>query len=123
MTTSFQNDSTFSFVSNDGDKSISISNLGLTLKRDLLTTPIETILTPLDITDVNTGNSITIDRLTYLPIGLAALTVPTDGTTCNFNDAIQIQDYNTTLSPPVSHTEAKIGSNPLTLYGIQFTKK
>lgn len=120
MTTLIQNDSTFNFVSADGDKSISISQLGLNFKRDLLTTPIETIFTPLDITDVNTGNSITMDRLTYLPIGLSALTVPTDGLTCNFNDAIQLQDYNTTLSPPLAHSEVKIGSNPLTFYGLQF---
>jgi hypothetical protein len=76
---------------------------------------------PLEITDELTGNSITFDRLTYLPIGLGALTVPTDGTTCNFNDAIQIQDYNNTLAPPVSHSEAKLGANPLGVYGLQFT--
>jgi hypothetical protein len=117
-TTNLTNNLPTTFLSLDGDKSISISQTGLSLKRDLLTTPIETIFTPLDITDVNTGNSITIDRLTYLPIGLAALTVPTDGLTCNFNDAIQLQDYNTTLAPPPIHSEVKIGSNPSTLYGM-----
>jgi len=122
MTTrTFQTNITTEIFSADGDKSISISELGLTLKRDILTTPIETIITPLDITDVNTGNVITMDRLTYLPTGLGALTVPTDGFTCNFNDAIQVQDYNATLSPPVSHSEAKLGANPLGLYGLQFT--
>lgn len=122
MTTkNFQTDITTEILSLDGDKSISISELGLTLTRDILTTPIETIITPLDITDVNTGNSITMDRLTYLPIGLAALTNPTDGLTCNFNDAIQLQDYNTTLAPPLSHTEVKIGGNPLSLFGITHT--
>jgi hypothetical protein len=118
MTTNIQTNSQTTFLSTDGDKSITISQLGLNFKRDILTTPIETIFTPLDITDVNTGNSITIDRLTYLPIGLAALTVPTDGLTCNFNDAIQLQDYNTTLVPPPTHSEVKIGSNPSTLYGM-----
>lgn len=117
-TTNIQNNLSQTYLSIDKDKSISISQTGLSLKRDLLTIPIETIITPLDITDVNTGNSITMDRLTYLPIGLAALTVPTDGLTCNFNDAIQLQDYNTTLAPPPTHSEVKIGSNPATLYGM-----
>jgi hypothetical protein len=121
MTTSIQNDTTFSFVSVDGDKSISISQLGLSLKRDILTTVKETIISPIDITDVNTGDVITMDALTYLPTGLAALTVPSNPTTCNFNDAIQIQDYDTTLVPPVSHSEAKLGANPLGVYGLQFT--
>ena len=122
MTTKIlQNEITTEILSIDGDKSISISQLGLTLTRDILTTPIQTIITPLDITDVNTGNVITMDRLTYLPIGLAALTVPTDGLTCNFNDAIQLQDYNTTLAPPLSHTEVKIGGNPLGVFGIVHT--
>ena len=114
-----QTDITQSFFSSDQDKSISISQTGISFKRDLLTTPIETIITPLDITDVNTGNSITMARLTYLPIGLGALTIPTiGGTTCNFNDAIQLQDYNNTPSPPPTHSEVKIGSNPATLYGM-----
>ena len=110
-----------SFLSLDGDKSISISETGISFKRDLLTVPIETIITPLDITDVNTGNSITMDRLTYLPIGLGALTIPTNPTnptTCNFNDAIQLQDYNNTPSPPPTHSEVTIGSNPSTLFGM-----
>ena len=114
-----QTDITQSFFSSDQDKSISISQTGISFKRDLLTTPIETIITPLDITDVNTGNSITMARLTYLPIGLGALTIPTiGGTTCNFNDAIQLQDYNNTPSPPPTHSEVKIGSNPSTLFGM-----
>lgn len=122
MTTrTFQTDITTEIFSGDGDRSISISQLGLILKRDILTIPIETIITPLDITDVNTGNSITMDKLTYLPIGLGALTVPTDGFTCNFNNSIQVQDYNATLAPPLVHSEAKLGANPLTLYGLQFT--
>jgi len=108
-------------LSDDGDKSITLSEFGLTLTRDILTTPVETIITPLDITDVNTGNSITMDRLTYLPIGLGALTIPTNPTnptTCNFNDAIQLQDYNNTPSPPPTHSEVTIGSNPSTLFGM-----
>ena len=100
------------------DKIISIASTGLSLKRDILTTAVETIITPLDITDVNTGNIITMARLCYLPIGLGALTIPTDGTTCNFNDAIQLQDYNATPSPPPTHSEVKIGSNPSTLFGM-----
>jgi hypothetical protein len=103
------------------DKIISIASTGLSLKRDILSTAVETIITPLDITDVTTGNVITMARLTYLPIGLAALTVPSNGTTCNFNDAIQVQDYNATLSPPLVQSKAKLGANPLTLYGLQFT--
>ena len=122
MTTkNFQTDIITAFISNDGDKSIEISKTGLSLKRDLLTIPKETIITPLDITDVNTSNSITFDNLTYLPIGLRALTVPSDTLTCNFNDAIQLQDYDTTLSPPsppLNHSEVKIGSNPSSLFGI-----
>ena len=122
MTTQIsQTDISTEIFSVDGDKSLTISNLGLTLKRDLLTTPIETIITPLDITDVNTGNSITMDRLTYLPIGLGALTAPTNPTnptTCNFNDGIQLQDYNNTALPPLTHSEIKIGSNPSTLFGM-----
>lgn len=120
MTTrTFQTDITTEIFSDDGDKSISISQLGLTLKRDILTTAVETIITPLDITDVTTGNVITMARLCYLPTGLGALTIPTvGGTTCNFNDAIQLQDYNNTPSPPVTHSEVTIGSNPSTLFGM-----
>lgn len=105
-------------LDNSVDKIISIASTGLTLKRDILTSVKETIITALDITDVSTGNSITMARLTYLPIGLQALTIPTDGTTCNFNDAIQLQDYNNTPSPPPTHSEVKIGSNPSTLFGM-----
>tara|TARA_R110000868_G_scaffold161648_1_gene392365 strand:+ start:38 stop:1135 length:1098 start_codon:yes stop_codon:yes gene_type:complete len=106
-------------LDNSVDKIISIASTGLSLKRDILTTAVETIITPLDITDVNTGNSITMARLTYLPIGLGALTIPTiGGTTCNFNDAIQLQDYNDTPTPPLTHSEVKIGSNPSTLFGM-----
>ena len=119
MTTQIsQTDISTEIFSVDGDKSLTISNLGLTLKRDLLTTPIETIITPLDITDVNTGNSITMARLTYLPTGLQALTIPTDGTTCNFNNALQIQDYDNTTTPPPTHSEVKFGSDPSTLFGM-----
>ena len=101
------------------DKIISIASTGLSLKRDILTTAVETIITPLDITDVTTGNVITMARLCYLPTGLFALTIPTvGGTTCNFNDAIQLQDYNNTPSPPVTHSEVTIGSNPSTLFGM-----
>jgi len=122
MTTkNFQTDIITSFISSDGDKSIEISKTGLSLKRDLLTIPKETILTPLDITDINTGNSISFDDLTYLPTGLGALTVPSNTLTCNFNDAIQVQDYNATLDPPLVHSEAKLGANPLSLFGLQFT--
>jgi hypothetical protein len=77
-------------------------------------------MSPVAITDALSGNSITFDRLCYLPIGLAALTEPLNPTTCNFNDAIQIQDYDTTLSPPLTHTELKISANPATSYGIDF---
>jgi hypothetical protein len=122
MTTrNFQTNIINEIFSDDGDKSISISQLGITLKRDILTTPIETILTPLEITDVNTGNSISFDDLTYLPTGLGALTVPSNPTTCNFNDAIQVQDYDFTLAPPPSNTQAKLSANPSTFLGIQFT--
>ena len=99
-------------------KSITFNANGISLKRDILTSVKETILTPLDITDVNTGNSISFADLTYLPIGLGALTVPSNGTTCNFNDAIQLQNYDSTLAPPPTHSEVKIGSNPSTLYGM-----
>jgi hypothetical protein len=103
------------------DKIISIGSNGFTLKRDILTTVKETIISAIDITDVNTGNVITFDDLTYLPIGLGALTVPSNTTTCNFNDAIQVQDYDTTLAPPPSNTQAKLSANPSTFLGIQFT--
>lgn len=105
-------------LDNTVDKLISISSTGLTLKRDILSTVKETIITPLDITDVTTGNSITMARLCYLPTGLQALTIPSDGVTCNFNDSIQLQDYNDTPTPPPTHSEVKIGSNPSTLYGM-----
>jgi len=77
-----------SFLSNDGDKEIILSNQSLTLKRDLLTIPIETIITPLGITDTNTGNTITMDRLTFLPIGLASLEAPPNATTLKVNDTL-----------------------------------
>lgn len=87
--------SNYSFLSNDGDKEIILSNQGLILKRDLLTTPIETIITPLDITDTNTGNTITMDKLTYLPIGLASLEPPPNATTLNINNTILLDSAST----------------------------
>jgi hypothetical protein len=69
-------------------KTISFDANGITLKRDLLTIPIETIITPLGITDVNTGNTITMDRLTFLPIGLASLEAPPNATTLKVNDTL-----------------------------------
>ena len=44
------------------DKIISIASTGISLKRDILTTAVETIISPLDITDVTTGNIITIKK-------------------------------------------------------------
>lgn len=120
MSISYQTDITQTILSADGDSSLSISKDGLSLKKNLLTTPIETLISPLAITDINTGNVITMDQVTYLPIGLGALAVPSNITTCNFNNAIQLQDYNTTLAPPLVHSEVKLGANPLTFYGIQF---
>ncbi|MGL5965560.1 MAG: hypothetical protein ACRCZ2_14375 [Fusobacteriaceae bacterium] len=52
---------------------------------------------------------------------MSALTIPNDATTCNFNDAIQLQDYDATLTPPPTHSEVKIGSNPSTLFGMNIT--
>ena len=78
-------------------------------------------MNPVEITDSLTGNSITFERLCYLPIGLSALTIPSNTTSCNFNDAIQVQDYDLTLTPPVTHSEIKIGSNPSTLFGMSIT--
>jgi hypothetical protein len=103
---------------NTVDKIISIASNGLSFKQDILSTVKEAIITAVDITDVNTGNSITMARLCYLPIGLEALTIPSNSTTCNFNDAIQLQDYNDTPTPPLTHSEVKIGSNPSTLFGM-----
>ena len=71
------------------------------------------------ILDELTNNTITFDTLTYLPTGLAALTVPTDGFTCNFNNSIQVQDWEPVALPPAPpvpplvHSEAKLGANPL----------
>jgi len=103
MTTkNFQTDIITAFISNDGDKSIEISKTGLSLKRDLLTIPKETIITPLDITDVNTSNSISFDNLTYLPIGLGALEAPPNLTTLHIQDTILIDkllnDFSNTLT-------------------------
>jgi len=98
-TTNLQTNIPTEIFSIDGDKSISISQLGLTLTRDILTTPIQTIITPLDITDINTGNVITMDRLTYLPIGLAALEAPPNPTTLHIQDTLlvdNIPDLNST---------------------------
>jgi hypothetical protein len=90
MTTSTQTNVLNSFISNDGDKMLSISQDGLTLTRDILTTPIETIISPLAITDTKTGNSITMERLTYLPIGLAALKAPPNLKTLHIQDALLV---------------------------------
>ena len=91
MTTYTQTNILYSFFSVDGDKSLIISQDGLTLKSNLLTNnPIETIITPLDITDVNTGNSITMERLTYLPTGLAALEVPPNSKTLHIQDTLLV---------------------------------
>lgn len=102
MTSKLQNDTIQYYLSSNNDKSISISQTGLSLKRDLLTTPKETIITPLDITDVNTGNTITMDRLTYLPIGLAALEAPPNPTTLHIQDTVLIDKIGSTVSNTVS---------------------
>ena len=100
MTTSIQTNMSYSFLSDDGDKSISISQDGLTLKSNLLTNnPIEIIITPSEITDVKTGNVITMARLCYLPTGLAALEAPPNSKTLHIQDTLlvdKIDDLNST---------------------------
>lgn len=102
MTSKLQNDTIQYYLSSNNDKSISISQTGLSLKRDLLTTPKETIITPLDITDVNTGNTITMDRLTYLPIGLASLEAPPNPTTLHIQDTVLIDKIGSDISNTVA---------------------
>jgi hypothetical protein len=102
-------------------KSISFDANGISLKRDLLMTPIETIITPLAITDVNTGNSITIEKLTYLPIGLAALEqlTPTSATTLNINNTLRCQNATNTQSSTLNENKLEfngiVGANPITI--------
>jgi hypothetical protein len=90
MTTTIQTNILNSFISEDGDKILSISQDGLTLKQGLLSNITETIISPLAITDTNTGNSITMERLTYLPIGLAALEAPPNLKTLHIQDALLV---------------------------------
>jgi hypothetical protein len=91
MTTTIQTNISNIFLSDDGDKSLSINQDGLILKSYLSTNnPIETIISPLAITDTNTGNSITMERLTYLPTGLAALEAPPNLKTLHIQDALLV---------------------------------
>lgn len=59
-------------------------------------------MTPLQITDSNSGNSITFQRLCYLPIGLSALEAPPNPTTLHIQDAILIDKLSTDISNTVS---------------------
>lgn len=90
MTTTIQTNILNSFISEDGDKILSISQDGITLKQGLLSIPIETIISPLAITDIKTGNSITMEKLCYLPIGLAALEAPPNLKTLHIQDALLV---------------------------------
>jgi len=90
MTTTDITNIAYSFLSDDQDKIISISPNGLTLKSNLLTVPIEINITPLDITDVKTGNIITMERLCYLPTGLAALEAPPNSKTLHIQDTLLV---------------------------------
>ena len=55
-----------------------------------------------EITDDATGNSITMDRLTYLPIGLAALEAPPNPTTLHIQDTLLVDKPSTNISNIVS---------------------
>lgn len=80
------------------DKIISIASTGISLKRDILSSVVETIISPLAVTDINTGNSISMANLTYLPIGLAALEPPPNATTLHISDTLLVDN------PPGTNT-------------------
>ena len=100
MTTYTQTNTLYSFLSDDNNKSLIISQDGLILKSNLLSdNPIETNITPSGISDVKTGNSITMERLTYLPTGLAALEAPPNSKTLHIQNTLlvdKIEDLNST---------------------------
>jgi hypothetical protein len=81
-------------------KLISVSSDSITMKRNLLTSVIETKIDALGITDVNTGNTINMDKLTFLPTGLASLEAPPDNTTLNINHTLLA----TTTTTPTTYT-------------------
>ena len=72
------------------DKIINMSSNGLTLKNNILTNIVETIITASGITDVNTGNVISMARLCYLPTGLAALEEPPNPSTLHIQDTLLV---------------------------------
>ena len=81
---------------------------------------------PLEITDELTGNSITFDRLTYLPIGLAALEAPPNPTTLHIQDTLLVDKLlsdvsNTVAWDSVTITDSSIGDScSLTNTGLVF---
>jgi hypothetical protein len=88
MTTTNQTGIYYSFNSDDSNNSVTIGPDGLSFIRDKLTIPVETLITSLEIIDVNTGNSIGINRLTLLSKALAALELPPENT----SNIMHIQD-------------------------------
>jgi hypothetical protein len=126
MTTTIQTNISNIFLSDDGDKSLNINQDGLIFKSYLLTNnPIETIISPLAITDTNTGNSITIERLTYLPIGLAALEAPPNLKTLHIQDALLVDKKDDINSTTINYDSIVLtdGTTTNTINGTGYTTK
>jgi hypothetical protein len=73
-------------------------------------------------TQLETGSGVTLQTtpltfLSNLGYALNALTQPTDPTTCNFQNAIGVQD---TATMP-TNSIVKMGGDPATLFGIEYT--
>lgn len=73
-------------------------------------------------TQLETGSGVTLQTtpltfLSNLGYALNALTQPTDPTTCNFQNAIGVQD---TATMP-TNSIVKLGGDPATLFGIEYT--
>lgn len=121
MTTSIQTNISNIFLSDDGDKSLSINQDGVTIKQGLS----EAIISPLAITDTKTGNSITMERLTYLPKGLAALEEPPNTKTLHIQDTLLVDKKDDINSTSINFDSIVLtdGTTTNTINGTGYTTK
>lgn len=126
MTTSIQTNISNTYLSDDRDKSLSINQDGFILKSNLSTNnPIETIISSLGITDVNTGNVISMARLCYLPKGLSALEEPPNPLTLHIQDTLLVDKKDDINSTSINYDSIVLtdGTTTNTINGTGYTTK
>ena len=124
-TTIFKTEVKYSYLSDDGDKLLSISQDGVTIKLGLLSNIVETIISASGITDVNTGNVISMARLCYLPKGLAALEEPPNCKTLHIQDTLLVDKKDDINSTSINFDSIVLtdGTTTNTINGTGYTTK